>query len=195
MSTKLAGGEIPTENTHELEELDLDDFQKNQPTSRAGIVLWAIKHYFGPWVVLPRFIAYEMILKVSRDNLVDGKRVVFTIKDTQEKRYLVLQRDLVYLVAARHGFFDTPSDLLSSITCSVRGCVAPVILKFDAKLVHDTLKRSSLDDTTFTIGSNIMSGTRQLTEIEGSLRTLIRYAPNPSNTSAAITHILDRSMI
>lgn len=195
MATKLAGGEIPTENTYELEDLELDESQKNHPTARSGIVLWSIKQHFGPWVVLPRFVAYEMILKISRDNLVDGKRVVFTIKDTQEKRYLVLQRDLVYLVAARHGFFDTPSDLLSSITCSVRGCVAPVIFKFDAEAVRNTLVQYNVDEATLVVCSHMLQGTRQLSEIEASLRTLIRYSPNPSNTGAAVTQILSRAMM
>ena len=193
----LVGGAIPTENTYELpQDLDLNSAQINQPTTRAGIVLWAIRNQLGPWVVLPHFVAYEMVLNVSRESLVDGKRVICTVKDTQEKRYLVLQRDLVYLLAARHSLFDTPTDLLSSITCSVQGCMAPVVFQFDAEVVYNVLQRFQIEGAASVICRNILTGTRKLSEIDGSLRSLIRYASDAgSSLTAAVTEILRRSVV
>ena len=43
------GRSYPHRNTYELPQADLNTLQINQPTTRAGIVLWAIRNQLGPW--------------------------------------------------------------------------------------------------------------------------------------------------
>lgn len=180
---------------------NLTDAQLFEPTTRDGIVFWAIAHTFGPWVILPRNIPYDAVLAVSRKSLINGQKVMMNVTGVDEMEYVVRQPDLMLAIALSDAvYFNTPHSLLSSVTCSIRGCTSPVELKFDEATVCDMLDLGNVDSQTKHFLRKLFKGrqwgqTVVLSAIDRLLQRIIEQSRFADLTMAVVGRILETSAL
>lgn len=173
----------------------LTSAQLEAPTTRDGIVVWAVVHTFGPWCLLPEDIPLDAVLSVSDKSLIKGKRVEIRIVGLNETRTIVRQPDLVRAVAISNFlYFDTAHSLLSSITCSLRGCAAPIEFNFDKSKVCNAINSAHVDDFTAVFLKNRLQGSRvPIRSIEKDMQIAIDYSKDKNKTTALVANILEMS--
>ena len=171
--------------------------QIDSPTTRGGIIFWAIANVFGPWVLLPEDIPYDAVLTVSRKSLIEGRKVMMNVVGMRDMQYVVRQPDLVLAISVSNAkYFDTPHSLLASITCSLKGCVAPVELSFDEPQVCSVLDNSGLDTQTRAFLKRLLKGHRvPLGNIERQIQKITNASRDPRLTTAVLGHILEMSAL
>jgi len=171
--------------------------QIDSPTTRGGVVFWAIANIFGPWVLLPKDIPHDAVIAVSRKSLVGGRKVMMNVEGMFDMQYVVRQPDLVLAIAVSNAkYFDTPHSLLASITCSLKGCVAPVEVSFDEPKVCNALGSSGLDTQTQVFLKHLFKGHRvPLSNIERQIQMITDTAQKPRLTAAVVGQILEMSAL
>ena len=180
---------------------NLTDAQLFEPTTRDGIVFWAIAHTFGPWVILPRNIPYDAVLAASRKSLINGQKVMMNVTGVDEMEYVVRQPDLLRAIALSDAiYFDTPHSLLSSVTCSIRGCTSPVKLKFDEATVCDMLDLGDIDSQTKHFLHKLFKGMQWghivvLSTVDQLLEKIIEQSQHTDLTMAVVGRILEASAL
>ena len=180
---------------------NLTNAQRFEPTTRDGVVFWAIAHTLGPWVILPRDIPYDAVLAVSRKSLINGQKVMMNVAGVDEMEYVVRQSDLMLAIALSNAaYFDTPHSLLSSVTCSIRGCTSPVELKFDETTVCEMLDLGDVDSQTKQFLRKLFKGKRWgervvLSTIDHLLERIIDRSQHTELAMAVVGRILEASAL
>jgi len=173
----------------------LTDAQLFKPITREGILFWAISHTFGPWVVLPPDIPYNAVLSVSSKNLIEDKKVMIRVVGLNRMRYVVRQPDLVRAIdISDKRYFDAPHSLLTSITCSIMGCMAPVQFTFEERKVCALLDSSGVDEVTTVFLRRLLQGVRvPLHEIDLPIQRIIERSQFPDRSMALVARVLEVS--
>ena len=79
----IAGAPLERKTYKLIPPLSLTRDQLSKPMSKKGIVFWGVHRSFGPWVVLPRYLNIDHIIKhTGNKSLIDGKPVQVENKRT-----------------------------------------------------------------------------------------------------------------
>ena len=122
---------------------------------------------------------------------------MINVEGVRHIQYVVRQPDLVLAISVSDAkYFDTPHNLLASITCSLKGCVAPVELSFDEPNVCSVLNNSGLDTQTRAFLKRLLKGHRvPIDDIGRQIQRITNTSQNPRLTTAVVGIILEMSAL